>query len=128
MRSLTAKVEAKAIRFPTEIDPAGIRQVRSFAEFDDRYTARIHGFRDAEDYWAQSSSRQHLAGIRIPSLLLNALDDPFLAPKSFPFREAEENPHLFLETPASGGHLGFLDARGSWLERRIPEFLSAFVP
>jgi len=128
MRRLTAKVEAKAIRFPGEIDAVDIRGVRSFAEFDDRFTARIHGFRDAEDYWARSSSRQYLPGIRIPTLLLNALDDPFLTPESFPFPEAAQNPHLSLEAPASGGHLGFLDGNGSWVERRVPGFFSAVVP
>jgi predicted alpha/beta-fold hydrolase len=128
MKSLIAKIEAKAARFPAEIDPTGIRQVRSFAEFDDRYTARLHGFRDAEDYWAQSSARQYLSGIRVPSLLLNALDDPFLTPESFPFLEAASNPQLFLEAPASGGHLGFLDGRGLWIERRVPEFLSGYLP
>ena len=128
MRSLAAKVREKAIRFPGEIDPAGICDVSSFAEFDDRYTARIHGFRDAEDYWAQSSARQYLPGIRLPALLLNALDDPFLTPESYPFPEAGNNPRLYLEVPASGGHLGFLNAGGHWLERRIPEFLTRFVP
>lgn len=128
MKSLTAKVEAKAIRFPAEIDPTGIRTVRSFAEFDDRYTARIHGFRDAEDYWRQSSARQYLPGIRVPTLLLNALDDPFLTPESFPLPEAEKNPRLFLESPAHGGHLGFVNARGFWIEHRIPEFLSLHHP
>lgn len=124
MKSLISKVEAKAIRFPAEIDLSGIRTIRSFAEFDDRYTARIHGFRDAEDYWAQSSARQFLPGIHVPTLLLNALDDPFLTPESFPFPEAETNPRLFLECPAHGGHLGFADACGFWIGRRIPEFLA----
>jgi len=124
MKSLISKVEAKAIRFPAEIDLSGIRSIRSFAEFDDRYTARIHGFRDAEDYWAQSSARQFLPGIRVPTLLVNALDDPFLTPESFPFPEAETSPRLFLECPANGGHLGFVDARGFWITRRIPEFLA----
>ncbi len=128
MKSLISKVEAKAIRFPAEIDLSGIRSIRSFAEFDDRYTARIHGFRDAEDYWAQSSARQFLPDIRVPTLLLNALDDPFLTPESFPIPEAEKNPQLFLECPAHGGHLGFVDAHGFWIGRRIPEFLARFVP
>ncbi len=128
MKSLTEKVAEKARRFPGEIDAAGLGGVRTFAEFDDRYTARIHGFRDAEDYWARSSARQYLGGIRVPSLLLNALDDPFLTPESFPFPEAKTNARFFLETPASGGHLGFLDARGFWIGRRIPEFFSFFVP
>jgi predicted alpha/beta-fold hydrolase len=128
MTRLIAKVEAKALRFPREIDVADVRRINSFAEFDDRYTARIHGFRDATDYWTQSSARQYLPRLTVPTLLLNALNDPFLTSESFPTREARENPLLFLETPRSGGHLGFLDARGSWLDRRIPEFLASCDP
>ena len=127
MKSLAAKVEAKAKRFPTEIDATGVRDVRSFSIFDDRYTARIHGFRDAEDYWSQSSAIGYLNRISIPTLLLNAKDDPFLSLESFPYTEGRQNPCLSLETPNSGGHLGFLDAQGFWIERRIPEFLNQFV-
>jgi predicted alpha/beta-fold hydrolase len=123
IKRLAAKIESKALRFPDALDTSGLRDVRSFSEFDDRYTARVHGFRDAADYWAQSSARQYLPGITVPSLLLNALDDPFLAAESFPAREAEEHELLALEMPRSGGHLGFLDARGCWLDRRVPEFL-----
>lgn len=127
MKSLAAKVEAKAKQFPTEIDATGVRDVRSFSIFDDRYTARIHGFRDAEDYWSQSSAIGYLKRISIPTLLLNAKDDPFLSLESFPYKEGRQNPCLSLETPNSGGHLGFLDAQGFWIERRIPEFLNQFV-
>ncbi len=128
MRRLTAKVAAKAIRFPGAFDLAGLRRVRTFAEFDDRFTARIHGFRDAADYWRQSSALPLLPRLTVPTLLLQARNDPFLPPACFPFAVAESHPALSLETPASGGHLGFLDARGSWLERRGPEFLNALRP
>ena len=124
MKSLAAKVEAKAKRFPTEIDATGVHDIRSFSIFDDRYTARIHGFRDAEDYWRQSSAIGYLNRISIPTLLLNAKDDPFLSLESFPYSEARHHPCLCLETPSSGGHLGFLDAQGFWIERRIPGFLN----
>ena len=127
MKSLAAKVEAKAKRFPAEIDATGVHDIRSFSIFDDRYTARIHGFRDAEDYWRQSSAIGYLNRISIPTLLLNAKDDPFLSRESFPNVEASHNPCLCLETPSSGGHLGFLDAQGFWIERRIPEFLNQAV-
>jgi uncharacterized protein len=125
--SLIAKVEAKALRFPDEIDARGSRALRTFQEFDDRYTSRLHGFRDAADYWQQASARQYLHQITIPALLLNALDDPFLAPECFPFPEAEQNRCLFLEAPASGGHLGFLEYAGGlrpWFERRVTQFLA----
>jgi len=124
MKSLAAKVEAKADRFPNEIDARGVSDIRSFSIFDDRYTARIHGFRDAEDYWRQSSAIGYLNRLSIPALLLNAKDDPFLSSESFPYTEAHKNPCLFLETPDVGGHLGFVDGRGFWIERRIPEFLN----
>lgn len=128
--TLVAKVEAKAARFPDEIDTAGSRKLRTFQEFDDRYTAPLHGFRDADDYWKQSSARQYLAQIKVPTLLLNALDDPFLAPECFPFAEAESNPNFFFEAPAHGGHLGFLECAGGvrpWHEERIVEFLASTV-
>jgi predicted alpha/beta-fold hydrolase len=127
IKSLMAKVEIKARRFPDNFDMNRSRMIRTFREFDDRYTAPIHGFRDAADYWQRSSARQYLHGITIPTLLLNAGDDPFLAPESFPFAEAERNPCLFFEVPESGGHLGFIDlARGiePWFERRVVEFLA----
>jgi predicted alpha/beta-fold hydrolase len=125
--SLIAKVEAKALRFPDEIDASGSRALRTFQEFDDRYTSRLHGFRDAADYWQQASARQYLHQITVPTLLLNALDDPFLAPECFPFPEAEQNCCLFLEAPASGGHLGFLEYAGGlrpWFEHRVTQFLA----
>ena len=125
--SLVSKVEAKALHFPGQIDARGSRALRTFQEFDDRYTSRLHGFRDAADYWQRSSARQFLLRIRQPTLLLNARNDPFLAPECFPYQEAEENPCLFLETPASGGHLGFLEYKDGlrpWFEERVTGFLN----
>jgi uncharacterized protein len=128
MESLVAKVRAKARRFPGQFDLSGAEGIRTFAEFDNRYTAPLHGFRDADDYWARSSARQFLPRITTPTLLLNALNDPFLGPECFPYEEARGNPMLFLETPESGGHVGFLDLVNGlepWSERRIVEFLAA---
>ncbi len=126
LKRLVAKVEAKASRFPDHLDVRGSRAIRGFQEFDDRYTAPLHGFRDAAEYWKQSSARQFLPRINVPTLLLNARNDPFLTPECFPFAEAEQNPCLFLEAPESGGHLGFIDLNfgaGLWSERRVVEFL-----
>ena len=126
LTSLIAKIEEKARRFPGKLDAGAARTVRSFQEFDDRYTATIHGFRDAEDYWTRSSARQYLPRIALPTLLLNARNDPFLGPACFPDAEAEASPWLMLEAPASGGHVGFLVLeRGiePWSERRVVEFL-----
>jgi uncharacterized protein len=131
IKSLIAKVETKALSFPDQLDASRSRSIRTFQEFDDRYTAPIHGFRDAADYWKKSSARQYLDRITIPTLLLNASNDPFLTPGCFPFAEAEQNSCLFFEVPESGGHMGFIDlTRGSepWSERRVVEFLTTSLP
>lgn len=125
IRSLGAKLVAKAGRYPDQISLENFGSIRNFREFDDRYTAPIHGFNNAEEYWAASSSKQFLQHIRIPTLLINALDDPFLGKGSFPYQEAAENPFFFLETPATGGHVGFVTFRDRhyWSERRIFSFI-----
>ena len=126
---LREKICRKMAQFPGRLSDDGYESIRSFREFDDRYTAPIHGFRDAEDYWAKSSSRFFLDAIRVPALLLNAQDDPFLAPECFPRELAAASPWLHLDAPARGGHVGFV---GSGLredeyhsERRALEFLGA---
>jgi predicted alpha/beta-fold hydrolase len=127
LEPLIAKIEAKALKFRGELDIKGVGAIRSFQEFDDRFTAPLHGFRDAADYWARSSARQFLPGISLPTLILNARTDPFLTIDSIPESEASAHSSLFLEAPESGGHVGFLDfTRGvqPWSERRVAEFLS----
>ena len=126
--SLCEKVRVKSAAMPGEINLDGLNDLHGFEHFDDRFTAPMHGFLNADDYWTKCSARQFLPAIRVPTLLLSAKDDPFLTPDSFPFSEAENNPNLTLEVPAHGGHLGFLDGQGSWLGRRIPEFLSREIP
>ena len=124
---LIAKIEAKALNFPGKLNTDNIRAIRGFQEFDGRYTAPLHGFRDAADYWKRASARQFLPRIAIPTLILNARNDPFLTADSLPYPEAEANPSVFLEVPDSGGHVGFLDfAHGvqPWSERRVAEFIS----
>lgn len=126
MRSLRSKVYEKAMRYPDGLDLDGLDKVRTFAEFDDRYTAPIHGFRDASDYWTQCSCRFVLNRITIPTLLVNAQDDPFLTPDCYPGDAADANPNFMLETPRNGGHLGFIsfNAAGEyWSERRAVAFL-----
>jgi uncharacterized protein len=125
--TLVRKVKAKARHFPDQIDASQTKGIRGFEDFDGRFTAPVHGFRDASDYWTRCSSRQFLRAITVPTLILSAQDDPFLTPDSFPFEEAEVSGHVFLEAPDRGGHLGFrssLSGKQSWAERRIIAFLS----
>lgn len=105
LRSLRSKLREKQRRFPAVFSLDGLEAIRTFREFDDRFTAPLHGFRDAADYWARSSSRGFLPRIRIPTLLVNALNDPFLGPRCHPHGEA--GPLVRVESPRRGGHVGF---------------------
>jgi hypothetical protein len=130
IKLLVAKIEKKALSFPDQLDVCGSRLIRTFKQFDDRYTAPIHGFRDAADYWKQSSSLQYLRAINVPTLILNARDDPFLTRECFPYSDAKQNAYLFLETPESGGHVGFMDLANGlerWCEHRVVKFLAAIA-
>jgi predicted alpha/beta-fold hydrolase len=107
-------------------DPETYRGIRTFEEMDNRYTAPAHGFRDAEEYWKKCSARRFLADIAIPTLLLSARNDPFLPPACYPFDLAGKHAYLYLETPDSGGHVGFitLDNGGEyWHETRVTGFI-----
>ena len=126
LSKLVPKIQAKALLFPDRLDVRTSHRIRTLREFDNLYTAPIHGFRDAEEYWEKSSSSRYLEGIRVPVLLLNARDDPFLTLESLPYAEAEKNPQLFLEAPQPGGHVGFIDLASNfrrWHESRSLEFL-----
>ena len=128
LRDLRRKIREKAAAFPSGISTAGLDRIRTFREFDGAYTAPLNGFHSAEDYWSRASSKPSLAGITIPTLLVNARNDPFLGPKCFPREEAVANPHLHLELPESGGHLGFLTfAQEYWSETRAVEFCERIV-
>jgi predicted alpha/beta-fold hydrolase len=128
MWSLSDKLEAKRARFPDQFGDMDPGRMRTFADFDGAYTAPAHGFADAEDYWRRASSRPFLPGIRRPTLLVNALDDPFLTPACFPEAEARANPHVHLLTPRWGGHVGFMHERPGgryWSEDVATVFLEA---
>ncbi len=107
LKSLGRKLELKRQMYPTQVDMSGYNVLWSFPEFDDKYTAPLHGFKNAQDYYARSSSKQFLPNINIPTLLVNAKNDPFLSDSCYPVQEAEQNPFLYLEMPAEGGHVGF---------------------
>ncbi len=130
MQGLRKKIRIKAARFPDLIDPAGLEEIKTFEPFDDKYTAPLHGYRDAADYYQRCSSTQFLPMIRIPTLMVQALDDPFLPACCFPVDTAENSSSLYLEIPEFGGHVGFMgDWFDScyWSEKRAAEFLNHLV-
>ncbi|MBT8270994.1 MAG: alpha/beta fold hydrolase [Flavobacteriaceae bacterium] len=109
-RYLVKKLKEKQVMHPDRISQDEIRSIKTLRDFDNVYTAKAHGFRDADDYYSQSSSKQFLNGIRTPVLILNALNDSFLSAGCFPVEEAKQNSRLLLEMPRYGGHVAFYQA------------------
>ena len=131
LRTLRTKVEEKAARWPDRITAPGWGEVRTLTDFDDRYTAPLNGFRDAMDYYRQASSKPLLHRIAVPTLLVNAANDPFLAPPCYPRDIAADHSCLTLDVPDAGGHVGFArtDHDGVyWSEERAVSFLADHVP
>lgn len=125
MVRLKEKVIHKARQFPELLKKPGLNGLRTFADFDGRFTAPLNGFGSASEYWRKASSAPLLSEIRIPTLLVNAANDPFLGERSFPYDSARANPYLFVEVPECGGHMGFC-GRGPqrwWAEVRTQAFL-----
>lgn len=120
LRRLKKKIEAKSKLMPHKIRYEDFKKVKIFKDFDNLYTAPLHGFRDADDYYRSVSSKNFLDGIRIPTLLINALNDPFLTAECFPKQQAERNPFLHLELTTQGGHVGFQlpGTNETYVERR----------
>ncbi len=115
LATLKSKALAKLQRFPAIARDGEythrLRASRNLYEFDNEYTAPIHGFRDTEDYWHRASGKPWLQAVRIPYLVLNARNDPFVPPASLP-QPNQVSHAVELEQPAEGGHIGF--ARGPW--------------
>jgi len=109
LRTMKPKALAKLAQHPGLFDERRLRAARDLYEFDNVFTAPLHGFRDTEDYWHRASAKPHLRDIRVPALVLNALNDPFVPGSSLP-SPAEVGPHVTLWQPRHGGHVGF--ARG----------------
>jgi predicted alpha/beta-fold hydrolase len=127
LRTLKAKSLAKLARFPRLFDAAKVVRATTLRAFDDAVTAPVHGFRDAEDYWTQSSSKPWLKHIRVPTLVLNARDDPFLPAWALPQHD-EVSSAVRLEFPQRGGHVGFVTGifPGSiaWIPEHVLEFFA----
>jgi len=126
LATLKEKTLAKSHLLPKHIDLDAVAKARDFPQFDGAATAPIHGFSSANDYYSRSSSLQFLPHIKIPTLLLNAKDDSFLSKACYPYQLARESAYLYLETPKTGGHVGFVYFKGNgfyWSELRVKAFL-----
>lgn len=128
LRSLKAKVVAKAAALAGAVDLEAVARARTIREFDDLVTAPLHGFADAADYYERSSSARFLAGIRVPTLLMHARDDPFLPAEAIPLEEVARNANLMLSLQEAGGHVGFLAGPPwkprFWADEEVARFLA----
>ncbi|SJZ65867.1 YheT family hydrolase [Sediminibacterium ginsengisoli] len=129
LKKLGEKIKAKEKIFPGVISAEGFHNIKNFSDFDNRYTAPLHGFDDADDFYRNASVKPALKKIRVPSLIVQALNDPFLVPACIPYEEAAENPSLYLEVPATGGHCGFMirNSNYTYAELRALEFAKQFA-
>ncbi len=123
--SLRRTAFRKLERFPRLFDGEAVRRARTLREFDDVVTAPLHGFRDATDYWTRASAKPWLRAIRVPTLMINARDDPFLPARALP-TEREVAETVKLQFPERGGHVGFVSGpfpgNIGWLPERILHF------
>ncbi len=128
MRSLRRRMRAAARLYPERYDAGQLSRIRTLREFDECYTAPLGGFRDANDYYARSSSLPLLARIKIPTLIIHAEDDPFIPFTSLRHPSVGANPSIIMLAPAHGGHVGFVsDGKipgedRFWAENRLIEF------
>ena len=126
LSTMKAKLDEKAHLYRGLLDLTAARRARTFAEYDRVVTAPLNGFADERDYWARSSSAQFLAGIRRPTLLVNALNDPFMPASALPRAAVAASRWLEADFVEEGGHAGFLEGfagRRSWAEARALAFL-----
>ncbi len=125
LQTMIPKSLARLERWPGLYDRERVQAARTFFDFDELVTGPLHGFAGAIDYWTRSSCRQFLGGIRVPTLMINALNDPFLPPSNLATpREVSSNVELLY--PDEGGHVGFPpigDPASAWLARRALDFL-----
>jgi uncharacterized protein len=128
LSSLKPKVVAKARLYPDRISVASYANVKTFYDFDHMYTAALHGFDGADDYYARNSSKFFVEGITVPTLIVNALNDPLVPAESLPQDTISRMPHVWLELTEEGGHCGFRPGRMNdglyWSEHRALEFLA----
>ena len=106
LATMKPKALAKLEQFPGLFDRERLMSSRNLYDFDNVFTAPLHGFRDTEDYWTRGSAKPHLASVRVPALVVNARNDPFIPAASLP-KPGEVGAHVRLWQPAHGGHVGF---------------------
>jgi hypothetical protein len=130
LQKLRESVKTKATLHSPPFPADRLHELTTFRKFDNEITAPLHGFRDVDDYYAKSSSKQFLKSIQIPTLLLQAIDDPFLPASVLPDSD-ELSASVAMELSSRGGHVGFVSGSNPlqphyWLEERIVQHLNEY--
>ncbi|SHG64980.1 hypothetical protein SAMN05444483_12028 [Salegentibacter echinorum] len=124
LKNLKKELRLREAHFPSEIDKKDIAGCNSLLAIDELYTSKAHGFKSAAHYYRQCSCLAFLPGIQTPTLLINAENDTFLAPNSYPIQLAKNSKNLYLEIPKQGGHVGFIQHKKPYYhEERALEFI-----
>ncbi|MFT3954371.1 MAG: alpha/beta fold hydrolase [Piscinibacter sp.] len=126
LRSMKPKALAKLAQHPGLFSREKLLAARDLYDFDNVFTAPLHGFRDTDDYWARGSAKPHLHRIRIPALVLNAINDPFVPGSSLPVAQ-EVGRHVTLWQPAHGGHVGFPGGRWPGHVMTLPDEVMGWI-
>ena len=126
LNTMKPKALQKLAQHPGLFDAQALRAARDLYEFDDVFTAPLHGFKDVDDYWRRASAKPHLACIRIPALAVNAKNDPFVPASSLP-RQSEVGSHVTLWQPKHGGHVGFAGGRWPGHVRPMPDAVGTWL-
>lgn len=129
LKKMIRKVKQKHKQYPGDVDIANIDRIMSFGQFDERYTAPLHGFRSSRHFYKTVTSDLHYSSICVPSLIVNAKNDPLLGAKCYPYEVCRHHDFLYLETPSRGGHVGFfsLGAKFSWMDERAFGFAEKYA-
>jgi predicted alpha/beta-fold hydrolase len=128
MKSLKPKFIHKSKQFPGKIDISKFDKMKTWRQFDDTFTAQVTGFANADEYYRQGSAKYFIDGIRINTLIINAVNDPFLQEPSYPVASCEKHRFVYLEMPRYGGHVGFWfpSYDESYAESRVMQFIEQF--
>jgi uncharacterized protein len=126
-KHLVDRLKIKQKRYTEDLSIKEIESIKTLYDFDNVYTSRAHGFKNAEDYYEKCSCLQFLPQIKTPSLIINALNDSFLSAECYPVKDAKNNPNIFLEMPNYGGHVGFIGKNNIYYnEYKAFEFMSNY--
>lgn len=128
LRTLNHKIRLKHEQFPKHFNIEHLPEIKTVLDFDDYYTGPLNGFKDARDYYKQCSSDQFLPNIKVPTLIINAIDDPFLGPLCYPSAETIGNSKVSTIYTRYGGHVGFYQSGlYCWEEEKIADFFCKHI-